>query len=182
MGFWGIDAVPAEGGRYRREKIYRQRKAELTERMLDTAEQVLGPFRDHIVHIETATPLTQERYTHSTGGTSYGYLQSPDQSGDNRPAFRTEIDGLWLTGANTVSGHGLAGAMSGGVMCAGQILERPLFVEMFLGAQLVDPAAIPPDPPDFDPVDVSRGARLRARRATPTRGGSLADGPRGAGE
>jgi phytoene dehydrogenase-like protein len=161
---WGVDTAPADGGRYRRLPTYRERKAQLTERMLAGAEQLLGPFRDHIVHVETATPITHERYTHSTGGTSYGYLHSPAQSGANRPQHRTEIDGLWLVGANAVSGHGVGGAMAGAVRCAGEILERPLLVEMFLGAVLVDPDRVPPDPPGFDPVHHSRGARLRERR------------------
>ena len=126
---------------------------------------MLGPFREHIVHLETATPLTHQRYTHASGGTSYGYEHSPEQSGSNRPAHRTEIEGLWLTGANTVSGHGIAGAMAGGVVCAGQILGRHLLIEMMLGTPLVDPATIPPDGDDFDPVLASRGARLRAKRA-----------------
>ncbi len=164
--FWGVDAGPADGATYRRDEVYRRRKSEMTERMLDAAEQVLGPFRDHIVHLETATPLTHQRYTHATGGTSYGYLHSPGQSGQNRPSHRTEIDGLWLTGANTSSGHGIAGAMVGGVVCAGQVLGRHLLVEMMLGTTLVDPSHIPPDPPDFDPVMISRGARLRARRVS----------------
>jgi all-trans-retinol 13,14-reductase len=162
---WGVDTDPGEGGRYRRVAAYREAKESLTERMITAAEKVLGPFRDHIVHVETATPMTHERYVASTGGTSYGYLHSPEQSGDRRPQHRTEIDGLWLTGANTVSGHGIAGAMVGGVTCAGQILDRPLLVEMILGAQLLDPAAVPADPPDFDPLEYSRGARLRAKRA-----------------
>jgi len=168
--FWGVDTGPAEGGRYRRDDVYRSRKAEITERMLDAAESVLGPFRDHIVHLETATPLSHERYTHATGGTSYGYLHSPEQSGPNRPSNRTEIDGLWITGANTTSGHGIAGAMTGGVTCAGQILDRRnLLIEVILGAQLIDPATIPPDPDDFDPMHVSRGAKLRARPTTGAR-------------
>ncbi|MEZ5247802.1 MAG: hypothetical protein R2713_00860 [Ilumatobacteraceae bacterium] len=162
--FWGVDTGPAEGGRYRRDQQYRDRKAEITERMLVAAERVLGPFRDHIVHLETATPLTHQRYTHASGGTSYGYEHSPGQSGPHRPAHRTEIEGLWVTGAGTVSAHGIAGAMSGGVICAGQILDRHLLIEVMLGAPLVDPAAIPADPPDFDPVLVSRGAKLRAMR------------------
>ena len=163
---WGIETGPADGGRYRREETYRALKAEMTDRMIDAAESVLGPFRDRIVHLETATPLTHQRYTHASGGTSYGYLHSPEQSGPNRPSFRTEIDGLWITGANTTSGHGIAGAMTGGVSCAGQILDRRgLLVEMLLGTSLVDPASVPPDPEDFDPMHISRGARLRARRA-----------------
>jgi all-trans-retinol 13,14-reductase len=106
-----------------------------------------------------------QRYTSATGGTSYGYLHSPEQSGPNRPPHRTEIEGLWVTGANTSSGHGIAGAMVGGVTCAGQVLERPLLIEMMMGARLIDPTAIPADAEDFDPLFVSRGAALRAKRA-----------------
>ncbi|MCB0962947.1 MAG: NAD(P)/FAD-dependent oxidoreductase, partial [Acidimicrobiales bacterium] len=55
--FWGVDDGPTHGVRYRRNDTYRDRKDDLTERLLDTAERILGPFRDHIVHLETATPL-----------------------------------------------------------------------------------------------------------------------------
>jgi all-trans-retinol 13,14-reductase len=164
-GWWGLEEGPAAGARYRRDETYRTRKDELTDALLDAAESVLGPFRDHIVHLETATPLTQERYTHSTGGTSYGYLHSPEQSGDRRPAHRTEIEGLWLVGANTTAGHGIAGTMVGGVNCAGEILERPLLVEMVMGRSLLDPTAVPADPDPFDPVEVCRGQALREKRA-----------------
>jgi all-trans-retinol 13,14-reductase len=162
--YWGVEDGPADGGSYRRNPTYRDRKRDITDRLIDAAERVLGPFRDDIVHVETATTLTHERYTHSTGGTSYGYEHSPDQVGDHRPRYRTEIDGLWVVGANTVSGHGIAGAMSGGVFCASDILGRPLIVEMYLGQRLVDPERIPPDPPDFDPLELCRGERLRAKR------------------
>lgn len=171
LDWWEVDTSPGDGGRYRRKRTYLDRKSELTEALLDAAERVLVDvldgrrLRDHILFTETATPLTHERYTRSTGGTSYGYVHSPEQSGVNRPAHRTEIDGLWLTGANTVSGHGVAGAMVGGVNCAGEILGRPLLVEMVLGTQLVDPADVPPDPPGFDPLEWCRGERLRERRA-----------------
>jgi len=163
--FWGVDDGPADGGSYRRNETYRRRKQEITDRLIDAAETVLGPFRDHIVHVELATTLSHERYTHSSGGTSYGYMHSPDQVGEHRPHYRTEIDGLWVVGANTVSGHGIAGAMSGGVFCAGDILGRPLIVEMYLGERLIDPARIAPDPDDFDPLEFCRGERLRTKRA-----------------
>jgi phytoene dehydrogenase-like protein len=163
--YWGVTDGPADGGRYRRNDTYLARKQELTDRLLAAAETVLGPFRDHIVHCEMATTLTHERYTHSSGGTSYGFMHSPQQTGEHRPDHRTEIEGLWVVGANTVSGHGVAGGVIGGVLCAGKILDRPLIVEMFLGTQLVDPAGIPPDPDPFDPLEFSRGARLRAARA-----------------
>jgi phytoene dehydrogenase-like protein len=163
--YWGVDTGPADGGRYRRDHVYRQRKQEITDRMVDAAEKVLGPFRDEIVHLETATTLTHERYIRSSEGTSYGYMHSPEQSGLNRPQLKTEIDGLWIVGANATTGHGVAGALTGGVFCAGEILDRPLIAEIALGEQLVDPGDIPADPEHFDPLEYSRGARLRAKRA-----------------
>jgi phytoene dehydrogenase-like protein len=164
-GLWGVEHGPTDGTPYRRNAEYRQRKEWITEQLLDDAEQLLGPFRDHIVHLETATPLTHERYTRSSGGTSYGLRFQPDQAGVHRPAHRTEIEGLWRVGASTRTGHGIGGAMIGGVMCAGEILERPLILDVVFGTQMVDPDLIPPDPVDFDPLEISRGAALRARRA-----------------
>lgn len=171
LDWWGVEKSPGEGGKYRRNQRYRERKAELTEALISAAEGVLAPqlagesLRGHIVFCETATPLSHERYTRSTGGTSYGYIHSPEQSGLNRPSHRTEIEGLWLVGANTTSGHGVAGATTGGIHCAGEVLGRPLLIEMVLGTALADPADIPPDPEGFDPFEWSRGERLRTLRA-----------------
>lgn len=163
--FWGVEQGPADGEKYRRNETYRARKQAIEDQLVNAAEQVFGPLRDHIVHIETATTLSHERYTHASGGTSYGFMHSPDQLGDHRPAHRTEIEGLWVVGANTVSGHGIAGATVGGVLCAGAILDRPLLVEMFMGTQLIDPATVPADEDPFDPLEHCRGAALRAKRA-----------------
>ncbi|MCC7075569.1 MAG: NAD(P)/FAD-dependent oxidoreductase [Acidimicrobiia bacterium] len=161
---WGVDDGPAHGVSYRRNEVYRVSKKRITEALLDQAERALGPFRDNIVHIETATPLTQERYTRSTGGTSYGLKFTAAQTGPLRPGYRTEIEGLYLVGASTVAGHGIAGTMVGGVMCAGEILGRDLMAEVGNGDVLVDPSILPPVHDAWDPVEVSRGATLRERR------------------
>ena len=55
--------------------------------------------------------------------------------------------------------------MVGGVNCAGEILDRPLLVEMMMGTHLAEPGSIPADPDGFDPMEWSRGRRLRERRA-----------------
>ena len=44
--------------------------------------------------------------------------------------------------------------MVGGVNCAGEILDRALLVEMYLGQRLIDPAGIPPDPEHVRPARV----------------------------
>lgn len=163
-GAWGVDAGPADGGQYRRDATYRERKETMTDELIEQAERVLGPFRDHIVHLETATPLTQERYTLSTDGTSYGLRFSPDQTGPLRPGYRTEIEGLYLVGASTTAGHGIAGTMVGGVLCAGTVADRDLMREISSGTVLVESGDLPEHAPDWDPVAVSRGRALRRRR------------------
>jgi all-trans-retinol 13,14-reductase len=173
---WGIEEGPANGAHYRREEEYRGLKHWYTENLLDAAEEVLGPFRDHIVHVETATPLTHERYALSTGGTSYGLQFSPGQSGKARPGYRTEIEGLFIVGANSTSGHGIGGTMIGGVACAGSILERPLVAEVMLGEVLIEPGTVSEDPPDWDPMVVSRGSALAQRRAQGVRARSEVGG------
>jgi phytoene dehydrogenase-like protein len=70
---------------------------------------------------EVSTPLTHSRFTHSSGGTSYGLAAIPSQTLWRRPAAATEIGGLYLCGANTVTGHGILGTMWSGVMAASRI-------------------------------------------------------------
>ncbi len=163
---WGVESGPTDGTSYRRDATYRRRKAEITEVLLTRAEQAIGPFRDHMVHIETATPLTQERYTRSTCGTSYGLMASPEQTGPLRPGYQTEIEGLYLVGASTQAGHGIVGAMFGGLSGAAAAADVDLMSRLAPGAEpLVDSAILPPDPDDWDPLEVSRGVAMGALRA-----------------
>ena len=55
--------------------------------------------------------------------------------------------------------------MVGGAMCASDIADRPMFIEAMMGATFVEPDRLPDDRHDWDAVDVSRGAALRAVRA-----------------
>ncbi|MFI5861258.1 phytoene desaturase family protein [Streptomyces sp. NPDC051546] len=156
---WGVTEGPADGGRYRENPAYREEKARLTESVLDAAEEFLGPFRDHITHVETATPLTQERYTLSTGGTPFGMAQWGATGA--RPDTATLIEGLHIAGANTRYGNGITGSAVSGIACAGRILGRRLMHEVHSGAVLGDPGLLPERGPDWDPLTVSRGPSPR---------------------
>ena len=123
---WETDEGPAHGERYHRNPGYRGIKDEFAERLIDAAERMIPGIREHIVWKEASTPITHERYTLSTGGTSYGIKSALDQVGPNRPGYSTEVAGLYLVGANTQSGHGISGAIKSGVGCASVILERDL--------------------------------------------------------
>lgn len=92
--------------------------------MLGTVEEMMPGFIRNVVWQESATPLTQERFTLSTGGTSYGFEHTPDQFMGARVPIQSDIPGLWLAGANTVFGHGIAGAMMSGRAAANAILQQ----------------------------------------------------------
>ncbi len=113
---------------------------------------------------EASTPLTQERFTRSTGGACYGLELATDQIGLRRPGARTEVSGLFLTGASTVWGPGVSGAVTGGVGTAGAVLGRDLMAEARAGRVFAERARLAATAPDWDPLAASRPsspARLR---------------------
>jgi len=149
-GMWHVDKGPAEGGRYHRDPEYRRRKTELMDELLETAESMIPGLREHVHWKEAATPVTQERFTHSTGGTSYGIEFATDQMGPMRIGPETEVPGLFLCGASTPSGHGIANVMVSGVRAAEAALETELLPRVLAGELLGDPARIPPLRDDWD--------------------------------
>ena len=140
---WNLDRSPAEGGRYHRDPEYRRRKREVMDQMIATAERVLPGISGHIDWKEAASPVTQERFTRSTGGTSYGIALSTDQVGPFRMGPTTEIPGLFLCGASTPSGPGISGVMRGGVAAAGAVLEVDLLKMALDGEMLGDVDRLP---------------------------------------
>ncbi len=138
--YWGLAAGPVGGERYRRNPVYRERRDELTERVLTLAERAVPGLRDSIAYIEAATPVTHERFVRSTNGTSYGFEMTPDQSLDRRPGPATPLPGLFLTGQGIMTGHGIAACMTGGVLTAGTVLGEPLLQRVLGGERVVTPA------------------------------------------
>lgn len=153
---WGIEKGPAAGEKYHRNPAYQSLKQRLTDAMVEGAERAIPGIKEHIVWKEAATPISQEHFTFSTGGTSYGIELSLDQFGPNRPSPQTEIDGLYLAGASTVFAHGIAGVMRGGVGCASAILGRDLWSELTEGRIFGDPTKLTGGGPDWDPWQASR--------------------------
>lgn len=155
--FWNVPTGPVELGdnAYHQDAEYRRRKAALAERLLTAGERIVPDLRQHIDWHETATPITQERFTRSTGGTSYGIEFAVDQMGPLRLGPRTEIPGLFLCGASIPSGHGIGGVMHGGVSAAAAVLDDDLMRRVVSGEVLGDPNRLPPLDPDFDPWEES---------------------------
>ena len=130
--FWAVDAALTRGARYQ------ERKRQLRDQAIASAERAIPGISTAIAYEETATPITLERYLRSTGGTSYGIAATPRQFGIGRPAARTAIHGLFLAGASTRTGHGITGTMLGGVEAASAIIgER--------ADEIVRPQRMPPN-------------------------------------
>jgi phytoene dehydrogenase-like protein len=147
---FGVDVGPADGGRYHRDPEYRRLKQAVTDRLIDQAQDVIPDIREHIVWEEAATPISQERFTHSTGGTSYGIELSCSQAGPMRVGPSTEIPGLYLCGASTPSGPGIAGVMRGGLTTASAVLETDLLGPVLAGEVFGDREALPPVQDEWD--------------------------------
>jgi len=124
--FWGIGRGTAEGERYRRNPDYRRRRSQLRDLVLTTADAGLPGIADVVAYEESATPITHERFVHSTGGTSYGIEASPEQFLARRPAPALGLPGLFVCGASTIGGHGIGGVMGGGVMAASAVVGAPI--------------------------------------------------------
>ena len=152
----------ANGERYSRGSEYRATKEKLAEAVLDTASMVIPDLREHIVHREASTPITQERFTLSTGGACYGLEMTLDQLGPFRPDVATAIPGLFLAGASTKHQHGIVATLNGGAGTAGAILGRDLIAEMRAGAVYADGSRLAVDAADWDPLVVAKpGSPIR---------------------
>ncbi len=118
---WNVSEEDARSGKYEANEGYQHAKNLLMERVIRQAEKAVPGLSQHIVFKEASTPLTHTRYTGSSGGTSYGIAATPGQFLDKRPSARTPIEGLFLAGASTRSGHGIVGAMQSGEVAAERV-------------------------------------------------------------
>ncbi len=153
---WAVEEGPVAGEKYHQNQEYRSFKNRLADMLVEGAERVIPNLREHIIWQEAASPITQEKYTLSTGGTSYGIEMAIDQFGPNRPGAATEIPGLYLAGASTMFGHGIAGVMNGGIGCASAVLGRDLMAEVQAGAVFGDPSKLQGGGAGWDPWEASR--------------------------
>ena len=102
-------------------EIYVKIKDRLCEKLLNTFKRILPAVHKNIVHIEAATPITNEHYINATKGNVYGTEKGFMQTGPFSYKAKTEIENLYMCGASIMS-HGVAGASYSGVKTAAEIL------------------------------------------------------------
>ncbi len=104
-----------------RSQAYLDLKERLTQKMINGLEKAVPGVKDHIVHQELGTPITNEYYINTTRGNVYGTEKSLKHIGPFAFKAKSEIENLYLCGASILS-HGVAGASHSGVDTAAIIL------------------------------------------------------------
>ncbi|MFH8366936.1 phytoene desaturase family protein [Streptomyces sp. NPDC018031] len=79
-------------------KPWQELKPVLEDAYLDLIERLYPGFRDGLTFVQSATPLTLERYTLNHKGAAYGWENTPVQAGSKRLTYRTPVAGLYLSG------------------------------------------------------------------------------------
>lgn len=97
---------------------YEKQKAYVIERALIGLEKIVPDIRNKIDHIEAATPLTVERYTHHPMGTSFGTKFEGLPISMN---LHKEIDGAFHAGSVGIIMSGWLGAANYGVIQAHEV-------------------------------------------------------------
>lgn len=131
--FWGLEGGMLDGVDYHRNPAYLEQKRRIEKALVRRTLELLPFLEGHIVWQESSTMLSHEDWTLSRFGAWAGL----DFSLKNmllRPGPRTEIEGLFLTGASSNCGGAILGTLRGGVETAGAVLGRDLWDEVRAGA------------------------------------------------
>jgi phytoene dehydrogenase-like protein len=119
---------------------YEALKTKISQSLLDLAESKYPGFRALVEFSELSTPLTVRDFTGHYKGAIYNLPITPENIKARGFGPKTEIEGLLLTGADTVS-LGIAGALMSGIITAGYTLGMPTLFKLLKG-QITAPEKI----------------------------------------
>jgi len=103
---------------------YEKEKARWTDILLRRAEKEVIPGLSSMIEVkDTATPLTNWRFTRNLEGAIYGFEQAMDNAFMNRIDNRTPVKGLYLASAWGNPGGGFAGVLRAGEQAFEKIME-----------------------------------------------------------
>ena len=100
------------------------KRERFTELLLDDGERLLPGLREHLTYVESATPLTFERYTLNSRGATYGWENTVAQTGTKRLSHESPIAGLYLSGHWSLPGGGSIRVLTSGLHTAQLILRK----------------------------------------------------------
>lgn len=104
---------------------YENTKHRITKALIAFVDKRYPGFAGLIDYCELSTPLTTEDFTGHHQGCIYGLPAIPEKLRASWLTPKTPIENLYLTGSD-VAGHGIVGALMGGVMTTLAISENKL--------------------------------------------------------
>lgn len=105
-------------------KEYYIQKEKIAETLIKRTEKNLIPgLSSMIEEVDSATPLTNIRFTGNPEGAIYGYEQAMNNQFMDRIKNNTPVQGLYIASAWGFPGGGFTGVMRGGRRTAGMILD-----------------------------------------------------------
>lgn len=118
---WGTEQQAAEQWQYKKTEHYIHLKNTIEANLIDRMDTLFPGSKAKVVFTESATPMSHIRFTRATDGTGYGIAATPEQFMRNRPGYNGPVENLYLCGASTRAGHGVAGALRSGYKAAKRI-------------------------------------------------------------
>ena len=112
----------------KRGEEYEELKTVFGQKMIDRCCQLFPKIKDHIDYVDVGSPLTHKHYIAQPHGEIYGLDHTKLRLDALHTAMlrpKTDIPGLYMTGQDIFL-CGLAGASIGGLIAAGQVLDRNL--------------------------------------------------------
>ena len=98
---------------------WQKKKHELTEKVLKKVEKILPGIKNNIIHLESATPTTLERFTSNFRGAAYGWQQIRAKK-----TFKNEINNLYIAGHWGETGGGVLASAYSGLKAARSIIKK----------------------------------------------------------
>ena len=83
-------------------------------------------LKGRLTYLFNLAPEHLETISGNPGGSAYGWVQTPEQSGIRRLNMKTPISGLYLSGHWTMPGGGIAAVVTSGRLCAQAILDEKM--------------------------------------------------------
>ncbi|MBI5525134.1 MAG: NAD(P)/FAD-dependent oxidoreductase [Deltaproteobacteria bacterium] len=108
---------------WERNRYYEERKAAYAREKIALAERIIPGLSKAVRVMETASPLTYERFTMRPGGT-FGIRMDHRQGLLNRLGNKTELPNLYCVGDSTFPGSGVFSVAYSGMMCANLICRE----------------------------------------------------------
>ncbi|XP_040291889.1 all-trans-retinol 13,14-reductase-like isoform X1 [Bufo bufo] len=113
---------------------YHSMKMKLAKCMVERAIKEFPQLQGKIEYMEAATPVSNEYYLRAPKGSMYGAEQNCSRYQCeiiSRMRSQTAVPGLYLTGQDVFS-SGVAGAVHGGLLCASAVLNKILYIDLFM--------------------------------------------------